>query len=39
MNNNQLLLIGGFGAGMVFVSSPFLALGFLAFGALVTRKR
>jgi hypothetical protein len=39
MSDNQILLVGGFGAGMVFASSPFIALGLLAFGALVTRGR
>ena len=38
MNNDQILIVGGFGAGMAFWNSPFLALAMLAFGVFLTKK-
>ena len=37
MNNGQLLLVAGFGAGMVFGTSFLVGCGMLAFGLLVVR--
>ena len=38
MNNDQILIVGGFGAGMALWSSPFLSLAMLAFGIFLTKK-
>jgi hypothetical protein len=37
MNNGQLLLVAGFGAGMMFGTSVLMGCGMLAFGLMVVR--